>query len=555
MSVILQSHRDDGAARVSRELSAAGLPVAAAAVVLTILLACVYAPVMQVDFLYRDDNVYLTLPRGWNLTPITLAQARPLMGVVIDCLNTSVVSGAGGKYVLPIVGLGLLATSLFVWLVRHEVHVLTALPLSISACCLPAFQGAVPYLSVTVAMYAALSSSLAVHSWFAAGLRNAVARGCLSFALIFAALSAYQPAAMFGWALLVVPLFVAKECEWPLFRRRLLWFCLLFGSTMAVYAVAYKSLLYGLGMSMSGRSQAITIDLLPDKFHWLACTLMPHTIRSVVTPLLAGAIPPSSVIVLAAVLVAAGGLVAHVGCGSVAACCRWSERIGWLGTFLLMAYLPFVILRENGAEPIYATGLQTAVLLVLFLGGREIIRGIWHGMRASMAFGARAEYAVAAIVCLCMASSAGRTVLQEIVFPCHNRYRFIARTLAEGDLARIRHIYVVADDGFLGAYAEGLVRGVLNERCVGGPSPEVFAASRTAPPYVHLSADVAAQIYGKEFGDYYDFDSINHVHVLKPALTPAQRAAADDCFVRFLTAGQSSSDTLVIDLPAAVVSY
>jgi hypothetical protein len=290
--------------------------------------------------------------------------------------------------------------------------------------------------------------------------------------------------------------------------------------------------------------------------HWLATACLPQTIRSVVGPMLAGLSPSSPGLTLVAVIVAAVGLLARAGSGRTpAAALRFAERMGWLAICWTMTYLPFVVLRENGGEAIYATGLQTATLLVLFLAARELCGSAARRLGLSANAVLRGEWAFAAMLCFCLATAAGRTILREVVFPAHNRYRAVARAIAEGDLATTRQIYVVPDAAFLGAYAEGLVRGVLNEAGGTRPPPRVVVAFAAAPPVVHLARDRAVERYGEEFTGYYSHDAVNDVFVLKPDLAPGQRAAADTCFARFLEAARAAPDTIVIDLSRAVVGY
>jgi hypothetical protein len=136
------------------------------AFVLMLSVCVIYSPVLQVDYLYWDDYIFFTRPKGWTLTVIELPHARPLLGVFVDLLNTGVVAGAGTKRLVSVLGLGLLACLVYAWLRKYGLHVLTAGLLSLSLCSLPAFQSTASYLTLTGSIYAAVFSCLAVHVCF-----------------------------------------------------------------------------------------------------------------------------------------------------------------------------------------------------------------------------------------------------------------------------------------------------------------------------------------------------------------------------------------------------
>jgi hypothetical protein len=198
------------------------------AFVLMLSVCVIYSPVLQVDYLYWDDYIFFTRPKDWTLTVIELPHARPLLGVFVDVLNTSVVTGAGTKRLVSVLGLGLLACLVYAWLRRVWLACAHGRALEPFVVLSPAFQTTASYLTVTGSIYAAVFScgsprllSRRRKSDSPKSRRIRFYRMLLTSVLLFTALSCYQPGAMFCWAILIVPVYLRATTT----GHRLAWHC------------------------------------------------------------------------------------------------------------------------------------------------------------------------------------------------------------------------------------------------------------------------------------------------------------------------------------------
>ena len=518
-------------------------------------ISLIYLPVVQVDFLFRDDYVYFTLPKGWTLTRIALAQARPFLGIFVDVLNTSVVAGAGLKHFVPVLGLGMLAVSIYAWLRNNGLRRIAAMLLGLSVCCVSSFQDTVCYLTVCSSIYASLCSCLAVQVFFRdcvnpeQSRRARLLRAMPASLLLFLGLSCYQPGAMFCWAVLIVPIYLANNEDWPRFRWAFLQFGLLFGVTLIGYVSFYKAVSFFTGISLSGRAQGADFGKILAKMTWFWTDFVLRVGQGITRFSHAFTPAQMKIAVILFLVLAVGGLV-------FAPSRAWRsfraatsvQRLVLLPLLVVLCYLPFIVVPEYGLDPIYATGIKSSLLLALCLGARNVL-----DFATEVKWKRRVEVGLAAVLFCLMALSASGNIQRNYVFPNHNEYSYVKSVVSKTDLTKITRIHVVGHLNFSDVltYPETLVRGVLNEAPPPGVRPEVTSSSKTAPGIIH------DEIFGrsKVLKEYYELDPAMGFYVIKPGLTIQQRAALDNYFAVQADAVAALPNVLVIDLSHANAAY
>jgi len=515
----------------------------------------IYSPLLQVDFLYWDDYIFFTRPKGWTLTAIELPHARPLLGVFVDLLNTSVVTGTGTKRLVSVLGLGLLACLVYSWLRKYGLHVLTAGLLSLSLCSLPAFQNTASYLTVTGSIYAAVLSCLAVHVCFhddaspdsPKSRRIRFYRMLLTSVLLFTALSCYQPGAMFCWAILIVPIYLSSRDNWPQSRLALLRFGLIFAFTLVPYLLFYKAVSLLAAVPLSARSEWANPGQFVAKLTWFFTSFLSYVSGEVIRPF--HSLDWSDNRALGLLALALGGLLYSQGrqarpfplASSV-------QRIGLLPVLVALGYLPFLVIQEYGTQPIYTTAIQSSVLLAVFLG----LRGFLEMVR-DPDWKRRIEVGLAVTAFLFLSISCNGNLLREFAFPNHNEYSYVKSVIAKADMSKVTMIHIVGGLHFspVLSYSEGLVRGVLNELSRGKTQPEVTSSSKTAPSAIHV--DILA--HNAAVTEFYELHPTQGYYVIKPGLTAEQRAALDGYFAKLGESLSEQPNVLVIDMSRANIAY
>jgi hypothetical protein len=514
-----------------------------------------YSPVVQTDFLFRDDCVFFTVPKGWTLTPIALSQARPLQGVIVDVLNSSIVPGAGLKRLVPVLGLGMLAIAIYSWLRRNGLGRAVAMLLSLSLCCLSSFQDTVCYLTVCSSIYASLLGCLAVQVFFgdwgnpAQSRPKRLLRATSASALLLLGLSLYQPGAMFCWALLVVPVYLVSSEDWPSFSRAMLRFGLMFGVTMVAYVLLYKVVSLLMAMSLSGRAGWANPGQLLSKLAWFWTHLVPQVGQAVVAPLHAFTPLQLAFLGLLSLALALGGL-----------CCLPDrrgpsrltssrlQRLVLLPLLVMLCYLPFIVVPERGVDPIYTTGIQSSLVLAVCLGLRNLL-----DLAASLNVKRRVEVGFFVILFCLLAMSARGNMLHRYVCPNHGEYNYMRSVIAKADLTKIKRIHVVGHLNFSDvlSYPEALARGVVNEVAPPGAHPEITSSSKTAPSVIH--PEILAR--NEAVKQYYRFDARQGFYFVKSNLTSEQRAALDSYFAAQAKTVAALPNVLVIDLSKVNPAY
>lgn len=519
--------------------------------VLMLSVCVIYSPVLEVDFLFRDDYIFFTRPKGWTLTKIELPHARPLLGVIVDLLNTSVVTGAGIKRLVSVLGLGSLACLVCAWLRKYGLHVLTAALLSLSVCALSSFQSTASYLTVTGSIYAAVFSCLAVHVYFRDGSpqprRTRLYRIVLTSLLLFTALSCYQPGAMFCWAVLVVPVYLVSRDDWPQFRLALLRFGLIFAVTLVPYLLFYKAAVLLAGIPLSPRSEWANPGQIVAKLIWFSTWSLLYVGGEMLRPLYSGG--GAKAIKFVCLAVALGGLMYSLGRQERRfPAASSAERIGLLAVLVILGYLPFLVTREYGMESIYTTAIQSSLLLAVFLGLRGLLEMVRHPVGKQ-----RLEVALGAAVCGLLAISCNANLLREFVLPNRNEYSYVKSAIAKADMTKVTRIHTVGTLHFseVLSYPEALVRGVLNELWPGRAQPEITSSSKTAPSAIHV--DILA--HNAAVAEFYELHPTQGYYVIKPDLTAEQRAALDGYFAKLGESLSEQPNVLVIDLSRATIAY
>ena len=526
-----------------------------AAPILILSVCLIYSPVVQVDFLFRDDCVFFTLPKGWTLTGIALSQARPIQGLIVDILNNSVVSGAGTKHLASVLGLGMLAISVYAWLRSNGLHRTTAMLLGLSLCCLSSFQATVSYLTVCGSIYASLFSCLAVHAFFqdcgnrGQTWRKQIYRVMLASMLLFLGLSCYQPGAMFCWAVLIVPIYLSRSEDWPNFRAVLLRFGLLFGVTIIAYFSFYKAVSLLMACPLSARAQWANPGQILAKLTWFYTWFVPYVGREITRSLHDFTTAQIKFIGPLSLAVAVGGLFCPLGRQGrpfpVASCV---QRLGLLPLLLVLCHLPFAVIQEYGADATCTTAIQSSLLLAACLGLRNVLE-----FATSLNTSRRVEAGLAAILCCLLAITANGNLLRNYAFPNHNEYSYVRSAISKTDLTNITRIHIVGRLNFSDvlSYPEALVRGVLNEVAPPGVHPAITSSSQTAPSVIH------SEILGRSAAltEYYEFEPRQGYYTIKPGLTIQQRAALDSYFATQADSVAALPNVLVIDLSKANVAY
>jgi len=517
-----------------------------------VIVYLIYAPLVQADFLFRDDYSFFTLPKGWAVTKLTLAQARPGMGLLVDALNTSVIRGAGARHLVPVFGLSFLAVSVYAWLRINGLRLVPAMLWGLAVCALPSFQSTAPYLTVASSIYASLLSCLAVIAFFhgddRAHPRRRLHCMMLTSVLLFMALSCYQPGAMFCWAVLIVPVHLSRGEDWPRFRIELLKFGLLFGATLAGYLLVYKTVLFVFEIPLSARAEWADPSQVVDKVAWFFGWFLPYIGREIIAPLDFTARHARTLALIALALAVGGLLCSLVRSGRPSLMAEGVQRLGFLFLLVVLCYLPFIVIREYGTESIYTTAVQTGVLLAVGLGVRGVL-----GLVTSLDWRRRLETGVAAAAFCLLAVPANANMLRRYAFPNHNEYRYVKSAVAGADLTKITRIHVVGHLNFseVLSYSEALVQGVLNEVSPRGPHPAISSSSRTAPAVVH--PEILRR--HEALAGYYQLHPTQGYYVLKPDLTVQQRAAVDGYFAKLADDMATLPNALIVDLSRAIVDY
>jgi hypothetical protein len=460
------------------------------------ILIFAYAPVLTTNYFFYDDYVQLInngVPFS-QVLPIYLAQYRPGFTVWLrlasnneaTLLNSAAVRFAG------VIGLALLCYMIYAWMRSRKFDRSRSFFLSLIICTTPAFQSAMGYISAVVSVYcclfSALSAVIVIKSWASAGTSRRMkcfAVGC-GILLVAMAVGTYQPPAMFCWVIVALAVCAPEIPDWQLLRRAVLVFMGTFVLGTGGIILLSKALIAWLHIPAFGRTALLSnVPEIVEKIHWYASVVVPNAFVRMPyawSPDLLPTISKGSLIIGLLLVLATMGPFLY-----------WKKQSHWafsaqqmasMPVFLLLAYFPFLPIKENSLLTVYLTALQP-MLVVLSVYGADCL---WATASRVLKGTARIKAVTACLALLAIISvyTCNRNMLDVYVLPNVLEYRYVKGILSHTDLSGVSQIHIKGHLNFSGVltYSERLVFIVLNELKPGHPI-QITSSSSEAPIVIH----------------------------------------------------------------------
>ncbi len=433
----------------------------------------VYTPVLHTDYAFSDDYPDLAAgPQGGSI-PKKIREGRPLYALATWLFLQSATTIEELRYARfgGVVGIGLMAWLVFLILVRAGwsrfqsfcvgVMIGTSLPFQVYAAWATAatfpFASTVSGLAFLLAEWALATSRRLRQGLLAAG----------SSLVLLAALTIYQPAAMFFWV--CVAIVVLKPDTPPGAMIRRLRFYGLIG--MAGLPLAFG--VYELGAVVYPDHPARTglVQDIPAKVVWFLGEVLPNALNFVLLSpgylLLSGqgSVPLhqsvdvsiaqavagliyyySSFILIRSVDVGIAWAVAGLTAGGLLLYFQgtWRERLwklGLAGMLLPLSYAPNLVAAESWASYRSLSSLSSLVVVYTFLAWRGYASRCRQARRLTFSpVWANAAAGGLASACALLATWHVQT---SFVVPQVRELEFMRSQLTQGNLAEARSIYVI----------------------------------------------------------------------------------------------------------------
>jgi hypothetical protein len=384
-------------------------------------------------YAFYDDYTDLasTLQGGrWSWTK-KIVEGRPTHALLMYLSFSRIDSIADFRYLrfLCILGLALLAWSLYRKLVREGWNYYQALCLSLIICTLPPFQVCVSWGLMAFSPFAALFSgtafSLAERAFDEQypGHKLSLATGAILFMLL--ALTIHQTFAMFFWVYATIVLF-QPDLKLSDFLRRFRWF-----NFIAFAGLILGFGIYKLGMALYGKEalspeRASLTSNIWDKVCWFFAQPILNALNIV------NIFPESWPALIVALFIGIGLLLYFRG-GVKERLLRSVVALA----IIPLSYLPNLVVAENWASYRTQVALTSVIVVYFFLAGWGYGKALRHPatmptLTAGLGFAALASSLLAA-----------RNVSAYFAVPQSRELELMRARLAQSNLANLHGIYLI----------------------------------------------------------------------------------------------------------------
>ncbi len=526
-------------------------------IIIIISLLCIYSPIIQNDFLYYDDYCFFTLDRAPNLTKISLMQARPIQGMIVDILNTTSLRFTGLKRITGLIGLSFVSMLLFCWLKRNHVQPLNALILSLAVCCLPSFLNICSYLCLTSATYSSFFSGLSAYIYLTTfennniTLRKRVFTVLASIFLLFVSLSCYQLNAMFCWIIIAIAVILNDDNNDVKLLKNISYYFAVFCAALILYNLFYKIIIsvYFPEMSQSGRSSVIGISEVIGKLKWFFGVIVRYAYTDLTSSISDKYYIQQKLAIVFQLVSAAIFIPDLMSRKQPSRFVRFIIKVFLVSILLPLCYLPFLILKENGGMIVYLSTLETMLFLLFCCGAIKIINMSTQEKRSMLV-------TIALLLTFVVSAySANNRLMTKYALPNTLDYRYVRGIISQkcADIDKLKEIHVIGHLNFseVLTYSEKLICVALHDCGCKNKSIKISSSSNSIPPIIH------PEIYNRNkfYANYYIYNPTWGYYNLRTDLTPEERARLLGSITLLAKSMSKQEGALVIDLTNLVYMY
>ncbi len=343
-----------------------------------------YAPVIQSHYLFTDDFFWIWshLPQEElykGLLGEGLVQGRLIYGllkyIIFDYINSfKSIEAANTIRFAGIIGIGLLAYVVYVFLKLNRVKAVHAFLISILICTLPSLQLYVSWVVCVPYIYSALLSAFSALLLFKVVLKgkgektfHRVIAVLAAMILLVIAMTIYQPTAMIFWAMIAVPLAMLRDED--LINKWYSPFIIYFAvgvASMAVYFCAVKIVHVSMNMAMDSRGTFISFEHIPYKLFWFLFSPLKNALN------LWNIFPTYKMGIFVGIIIVAGllsgsrhAILQVIKERRLNLLWKHSLRMFFIIIVILLSYLPNLLVVESWAT--YRTLISLAAVIYLLL--------------------------------------------------------------------------------------------------------------------------------------------------------------------------------------------